>query len=181
LYRAFADRLVPLLIENIRLQLQGGADVVMVFDTAAGELAPETFTRLTVPDLAALAQAFPNRLGYYAKGIGSQHVNGGTRCRHTGLCHAPWAGLGLDMHWDLASALLHRPCDGFMQGNFDPKSLLATGSDLDGAISHFLQPLRDLEPAARRGWICGLGHGVLPGTPEDSVRTFVGMVRKAFV
>ena len=24
----------------------------------------------------------------------------------------------------------------------------------------------------RRGWICGLGHGVLPGTPESSVRAF---------
>ena len=29
---------MPLLIENIRLQFDGGADVVMVFDTAAGEL-----------------------------------------------------------------------------------------------------------------------------------------------
>jgi uroporphyrinogen decarboxylase len=43
LYRAFADRMVPLLIENIRLQFEGGADIVMVFDTAAGELSPEAF------------------------------------------------------------------------------------------------------------------------------------------
>ena len=28
-------------------------------------------------------------------------------------------------------------------------------------------------PISRRGWICGLGHGVLPGTPEAAVRTFV--------
>jgi len=151
---------------------------VMVFDTAAGELAPEAFTRLTVPDLTRLAEAFPNRLGYYAKGIRTQHVNGGTRCRDKALCHGPWAGLGLDMHWDLASALLHRPCDGFVQRNFDPASLLLTGSALERAIDQFLTPLRDLDPGARRGWICGLGHGVLPATPEDSVRTFVVRVRE---
>ncbi|MBW3670784.1 MAG: uroporphyrinogen decarboxylase, partial [Acidobacteria bacterium] len=38
LYRTFSDRLVPLLIENVRLQLDGGAEIVMIFDTAAGEL-----------------------------------------------------------------------------------------------------------------------------------------------
>ncbi|MDX1582348.1 MAG: uroporphyrinogen decarboxylase family protein, partial [Thermoanaerobaculia bacterium] len=43
LYRAFSDQLVPLLIENIRLQLDGGAEIVMIFDTAAGEVSPAWF------------------------------------------------------------------------------------------------------------------------------------------
>ena len=34
------------------------------------------------------------------------------------------------------------------------------------AIDEFLTPLASLEPDARRGWICGLGHGVLPGRPR---------------
>src|SRR5213076_3033826 len=62
LYRAFADRMVPLLIENIRLQFEGGADVVMVLDTAAGELEPDVFTAVTLPDLAKMAAAFPGTL-----------------------------------------------------------------------------------------------------------------------
>src|ERR1041385_789502 len=73
LYRAFADRIVPLLVDNIRLQFAGGADVVMVFDTAAGELPPATFSAVTGSDLAALAAAFPGRLGYYAKGLRHDH------------------------------------------------------------------------------------------------------------
>ena len=28
--------------------------------------------------------------------------------------------------------------------------------------------------------MCGLGHGVLPGTPEDSVRRFVTFIRETF-
>jgi uroporphyrinogen decarboxylase len=180
LYRAFADRLVPLLIENIRLQFDGGADIVMVFDTAGGELTPDEFTMVTAPDLVAMAGAFPDRLGYYAKGIRAQHISGRTRARHATLSEARWAGYGLDMRWDLSSALRHRAFDGFVQGNMDPRVLLQTGAELDRTLVQFLRPLQDLHAGTRRGWICGLGHGVLPGTPESSVRTFVSTVRDAF-
>jgi uroporphyrinogen decarboxylase len=40
--------------------------------------------------------------------------------------------------------------------------------------------VRALDASVRRGWVCGLGHGVLPGTPEESVRTFVTRVRSQF-
>ncbi|MCB0385974.1 MAG: hypothetical protein KDD43_11325, partial [Bdellovibrionales bacterium] len=30
------------------------------------------------------------------------------------------------------------------------------------------------------GWVCGLGHGVLPATPEGNVRAFVDTVRERF-
>src|ERR1700704_2563846 len=42
LFPRFCDTMVPLLARNIELQLERGAEVVMIFDTAAGELAPET-------------------------------------------------------------------------------------------------------------------------------------------
>jgi uroporphyrinogen decarboxylase len=32
----------------------------------------------------------------------------------------------------------------------------------------------------RRGWICGLGHGVLQKTPETHVRRFVSLQREIF-
>src|ERR1043166_7001453 len=55
LYRAFAARIVPLLIENIRLQFDGGADVVMLFDTAAGELDAAEFKARAAGDLDRIA------------------------------------------------------------------------------------------------------------------------------
>jgi uroporphyrinogen decarboxylase len=174
LYREFADRLVPLLVENIRLQFDGGADIVMIFDTAAGEVAPATFGAVLAGDLARLAAAFPGRLGYYAKGLARPHIDA------SGLGDMPWAGLGFDMRWDLAGVLSARNRKGFVQGNFDPAELQLTGSDLERAIDRFIDPIKRLDPAARQGWICGLGHGVLPGTPESSVRTFVHRVRGAF-
>ena len=178
LYRAFADRMVPLLLENIRLQFEGGADAIMIFDTAAGELLPEVFQRDIAPDLKTMAGAFPKRLGYYAKGLRPAHLAFRDAARRRFVDDL--AGLGLDPHWDLARALRHRPGPGFVQGNFDPALLRLTGAALDHAIDAFLAPLVALDANVRRGWICGLGHGVLPGTPEDSVRTFVTRVRDHF-
>jgi len=172
LYRAFADRMVPLLIANIRLQFDGGADLVMIFDTAAGELSPAMFQAQIAPDLVTLAGAFPSRLGYYAKGSHPSQI--------PSLAAGPWAGLGFDARWDLASVLSARPLPGFVQGNFDPALLLPNAADFERAFTAFLAPFRRLDAAARRGWICGLGHGVLPGTPEDHVRRFVAGVREAF-
>jgi uroporphyrinogen decarboxylase len=173
LYREFAGHVLPLLRENIRLQLDGGADVVMIFDTAGGEVAPAGFRDAIAPDLAGLARAFPRQLGYYARNLHPSHL--------PGLTVAPWAGVGFDWRWDIAATLAARPAPGFVQGNFDPALLLLDEGDLHAALGAFLAPFRRLETAARRGWICGLGHGVLPGTPEGHVHAFIRAVREAFL
>src|SRR5688572_30721237 len=73
LYREFAERMVPVLRRCISLQLTAGADVVMMLDTAAGELPPSYFHREVVPDLTSLAEAFAGRVGYYAKAAHPAH------------------------------------------------------------------------------------------------------------
>jgi uroporphyrinogen decarboxylase len=162
---------VPLLIENIRLQFQGGADIVMVFDTAAGELTAGDFASGTASDLDALAAAFPGRLGYYAKGADNDHF---------AALGGIWAGIGIDMRWSLAKTLAEPRPRRFLQGNFDPESLRAATPDFSAALARYLATLTPLSPDTRRGWICGLGHGVLPGTPEAHVSRFVSAVREAF-
>jgi uroporphyrinogen decarboxylase len=173
LYREFAARMVPLLRANIRLQLDAGADVVMVLDTAAGELPPAYFDRDVAPGLTDLARVFPNRLGYYAKAAHPALFA-------SSIAAAPFGGVGVDSRWDLAALLASPGRRGFVQGNFDPAWLFLPHDDLLAAIAQFVEPIRALSEEQRRGWICGLGHGVLPGTPEAAVRTFVASVREAF-
>jgi len=172
LYRDFAERMVPVLRHCIAHQLAAGADVVMMLDTAAGELPPSYFHREVVPDLTSLAETFAGRVGYYAKAAHPAHFDGA-------MATARWAGMGVDSRWDLAS-LLAGPRRGFVQGNFDPAWLFLPERDLAAALSGFLEPIAALGDDQRRGWICGLGHGVLPGTPESAVRAFVAAVRKTF-
>jgi uroporphyrinogen decarboxylase len=174
LYREFAERMTPLLHDGIRRQLDAGADLVMILDTAAGELPPSYFHREIVPDLVRLAHAASGRAGYYAKAAHPSHFGGA-------MAAAPWAGIGVDSRWDLATLLAAPNRRGFVQGNFDPAWLFLPEGELHTALNGFLDPIAALSDAERRGWICGLGHGVLPGTPESAVRAFVDTVRKRFV
>jgi uroporphyrinogen decarboxylase len=173
LYRAFADRVLPVLARQARAQLDAGADLVMVFDTAAGDVSPAAFSQHLVPDLRALAGALPGRLGYYARHLHPAHLAAAGPA-----AMGPWAGLGVDWRWDLTTTLTAEARRGFVQGNLDPSTLHLSGLALERALDEFLEPVSGLTPEARRGWICGLGHGILPGTPEASVRTFVRAVRE---
>jgi uroporphyrinogen decarboxylase len=168
LFENFCETIVPLLVRNIELQLSNGAEVVMIFDTAAGELSPDDFQRAVVPQLERLARAFPSALGYYSKGTSHRHLD------HRLVTNGAFAGIGLDHNWNLRDAF-KMFSHGFVQGNFD-QNLLRDSSpdDLKQQLERFLDPVKH----DRTGWICGLGHGVLPGTPEENVRLFVDTVRE---
>jgi len=168
LFARFCETLVPLLVRNIELQLRSGAEVVMIFDTAAGELSPDVFKSEVVPQLEILAQNSPAKLGYYSKGTNRAHFN------HSLFTEGPWAGIGVDHNWDLREAFDLFP-RGFVQGNFDQTLLLGNPAELKQSLKDFLEPLLEID---RKGWICGLGHGVLPNTPEGNVRLFVNTVRE---
>jgi uroporphyrinogen decarboxylase len=168
LFPQFCEKLVPLLIQNIALQLENGAEVVMVFDTAAGEISPNVFHAEVLPELERLTERFPSRLGYYSKGTSREHL------AHRAITNGKWAGVGIDHAWDLIEAF-ELFTGGFIQGNFDQNLLLTTGDELKRNLDSFLNPLLRHR---RAGWVCGLGHGVLPGTPEENVRLFVKTVRE---
>ena len=136
LYNAFAARIVPLLIENARQQLEAGADIVMMFDTAAGSLPPDVFGGDIARDVRAIATAHPGKVGYYSRDFSEAHEQAG------GFDTIPLAGVGLDMHRDLAAALrkarrsVQRPSfrsakpngRSFIHGNMDNRDLLLTGA-----------------------------------------------------
>jgi uroporphyrinogen decarboxylase len=173
LYRAFCEKLLPLLEMNIRLQLEAGAEVVMIFDTAAGEMAPGNFRELVARDLESLFAKFPGRIGYYSKGTQPAHFVGGW------LANADLAGFGVDHRWDITAPLREKH-HGFVQGNFDQSLLFLEPRAFEETFRAFLAPIAKLMPEQRAGWVCGLGHGVLPKTPEENVRSFVQIVREVF-
>lgn len=173
MYRKFADLLVPLLIENIRLQLEGGAEVVMIFDTAAGEVEPRWFHRHIGADLEKIFAAFPGKIGYYGRGTQPAHLD------DPRFDHGPLAGIGVDWRWDMRDAF-EAGSGGFVQGNFDQSLLFLPPDEFQRELRAWLEPFVAMTPEQRRGWVCGLGHGVLPKTPEENVRTFVKTVREVF-
>lgn len=167
-FERFCDRLIPLLARSINEQRANGAEVVLILDTAAGELSPELFNAEVVPQLARLVEACDAKPGYYSKGTQAAHL------RAPLFTAGKLAGVGVDYRWDLREAFELFP-HGFVQGNFDPALLLLERVELQRCLARYLSPLRETK---RDGWVCGLGHGVLPGTPESNVRLFVETVRE---
>lgn len=168
LFRLFCETAVPLLKRNIGLQLANGAELVMIFDTAAGELAPDVFRREVLPQLESITSDEGGRIGYYSKGTQPAYF------RKSFLTEGALAGVGIDHRWEISEALeIFR--HGFVQGNFDQTLLLCERNQLRRYLVRYLEVMKDQDCD---GWICGLGHGVLPGTPEDNVRLFVETVRE---
>jgi uroporphyrinogen decarboxylase len=174
LFSAFCEKLIPLLLKNIQLQFDGGAETVMIFDTAAGEISPEIYQRDIVPQLEKMIRAFPSRVGYYSKGTQKCFFEG------SAMMQLPWAGMGFDHRWSLTKEVLGWHKMGFIQGNFDQALLHMDTANFQKELRSYLAPFAKLTPDERAGWVCGLGHGVLPKTPVEHVRSFVKIVRETF-
>lgn len=170
LFPLFLDKMYPLLEKNVQLQFDGGAEVVMVFDTAAGEVSPLFFKEWILPVIAKLAQKFPGKIGYYSKGTQPVFFD-------RAFTELPWAGQGFDHRCFLPESFKVQN-KGFVQGNFDQSLLFMDDSNFKKALHTFLAPMKEMTLQERAGWVCGLGHGVLPKTPEKNVKLFVDTVRK---
>lgn len=171
LFKAYNEIMIPILKENIQIQLEGGAEVVMVLDTAAGELPPNVFNDYVVPSLMELSEAHPGRLGYYSKGSTPAHVE-------KLWSQSSFAGFGYDHRWDLRSTF--SKSRGLTQGNFDQTLLFLDPNSFEREFRNYLKPFQALSAEERNGWVCGLGHGILPKTPTENVRNFVKIVRESF-
>ncbi len=96
------------------------------------------------------------------------------------LVDLPVSAIGIDWHPHLARTL-EKWSDRFaIQGNIDPEWLFLPEGELKQRLRSVFKEVAELPPRARRGWICGLGHGVLPKTPESSVRLFMRIQKEMF-
>ena len=167
--------ILPLLKENIKLQLNAGAEVVMIFDSAAHQLDEEDLNIYLEKTFNSLAKEFPNKVGYYAKdGINYETIIAKQDDHEIDL-----AGMGLDSNIDIRD-YFKKTTNGFVQGNFSEHFLTLPHEEFLPKLDMFINKMSDLTPEDRAGWVCGLGHGVLKTTPQENVKEFVRRIREAF-
>lgn len=176
-YDGFVDRVMDLLAENMALQARAGVDTVAVMDTCAGEFSPEVYAEKVVPGLRQLFAQFQSLcpstpITYYSKGTGPDHWKA--------LQGLPVSCLGVDWNHDLSSVLRDWSGRYAIQGNIDPHWLFLEPAELEKRLREVWGKVKALPAEYREGWICGLGHGVLPKTPEENVRLFVRLSREIF-
>ncbi len=176
-FQGFVELLTELLAENMAMQARAGADTIAVMDTCAGEVSIEDYHRYALPALHDVLRRFKEKcpqtpVTYYSKKTGPSHWE----C----LIDLPIEAIGVDWNHRL-SDVLYRFSDRFaIQGNIDPNWLFLPSDELESRLREVWNEVAAMDPIYRRGWICGLGHGVLPGTPENNVRLFLKLQKEIF-
>ena len=149
-------------------QVEAGVEVLQLFDSWAGSLAPSEFERWVIEPTARLVTRLRKLhpdipiIGF-PKGAGGKI---GAYARETDVdC------VGLDETVDPAWANAQLPEGMAVQGNLDPLVLLAGGKELKVAAKRILDAFSD------RPHIFNLGHGILQETPIDHVSELVRLVK----
>lgn len=161
--------LLPLIKKNIQLQLDAGVEIVMIFDSGLADLKSELFEYKYMPLIQNLANAFPNKVGYYCKGKSQKEVKL--------ISNFTFAGIGINHNLNLIDFLSNSK-NGFVQGNFDESKMLMNEFDLTKEINLYCDKIQDY--GSIKGWVCGLGHGINKETPEKNVHLFIDIIRKRF-
>ena len=163
------DILIPLLKLNIKLQLNSGAEIVMIFDSGLNDIDSNIFRSKYLLMIEDIAKSFPNKIGYYFKGKELEETKN--------IFQAPLAGIGINSSVSLkeTNSIYTK---GFIQGNFDENKMLLDEKNLKDEINLFCDHVKSIKNF--NGWVCSLGHGINKATPEKNVHLFIDTIRKKF-
>ncbi len=146
----------------LKYQIDSGAQVVQMFDSWAGQLSPidyETFAapyQKKVVDLVKETHPDTPIILYISGSAGVLE-----RMAKTGVDI-----VSLDWTVDMAEGCNRLPKNIGIQGNVDPGILFGSTEMIKERI------VDTVLKAKGRKHILNLGHGILPGTPEENARTF---------
>ena len=161
------DKLVAVLTEYCRLQVQAGADVIQIFDSWVGSLGLSDYRTYAFEASRRLVRAV-QAMGVPVIYFGVETAGLLEQMAETG---ADVIGLDwrqpLDVGW---RAVGHGRA---VQGNLDPITLFAPLEILELRVKEILRAAD-----GRAGHIFNLGHGIVPGTPVENVQAVVKMVRE---
>ncbi len=152
----------------LRAQVEAGADAVQLFDSWVGQLSPADYAEYVQPHVAYILKDLEKT------GVPVLHFGTGTATLLELQRDAGGTVIGLDWRTPLANGWKRVGYDRGVQGNMDPTVLFAP---VEVAKKHALRVLDAAEN--RPGHIFNLGHGILPGTPVDTVKAVVDTVHEA--
>jgi len=166
-WNALLDKIVAVLTEYCRLQVQAGADVIQIFDSWVGSLSLADYNDYAFAASKRLVRAVQD-LGvpviYF--GVETAGLLGAMASTGADVIGLDWRQ-PLDQGW---SAVGHAHA---VQGNLDPITLFAPLDILQQRVHAILRAA-----GGRPGHIFNLGHGIVPNTPVENVQAVVKMVRE---
>ncbi|HEY1741753.1 MAG TPA: uroporphyrinogen decarboxylase [Granulicella sp.] len=161
------EKLVTVLVAYAEQQVEAGADVIQIFDSWAGALSVSDYRQYCLApttELVRRVKALGVPVIYF--GVDTASLLPTMRETTADVLGLDWR-IPLDEGWRAVGA----GCA--VQGNLDPITLFAPEDVLQARVNEILKLAN-----GRPGHIFNLGHGIVPGTPVDSVIRVVEWIKE---
>jgi len=167
LWRRLMDHLVGAIVNYLKGQVEAGAQTIQIFDSWVGCLSPSDYRERVLPHMKDLFA------GLSGLGVPTIHFGTDTATLLPMMAEAGGDVVGADWRIDLGEAWELIGRDRAIQGNLDPTVLFAEMDVVKAKAAAILEAA-----AGRPGHVFNLGHGILPGTPVDTVRRLADFVHE---
>ncbi|ASG19416.1 uroporphyrinogen decarboxylase [Nitrospirillum viridazoti CBAmc] len=168
-FQRLIDLLVETTVTHLSAQIRAGAEVVQLFDSWAGALAPAEFARWSIAPTRAIVRALRDKhpgvpvIGFpRGAGVGIQAY-----VEQTGV-DAVSLDTSVPLDWAVSALQSRVP----VQGNLDPMALVAGGPALRRAATDILSTL------GKGPFIFNLGHGIVQQTPPEHVAELAHLIQE---
>ncbi len=164
---ALAHRLLDMITEStisyLKRQVDAGADLIQIFDSWAGILAPSYYR--------AFSLKYINRICSAIEGVPITVFAKGAWFALEDLAKMDCQTIGLDWNMEPEKVKTILP-NKTLQGNLDPCALYGSFEEIRKATNTMLDAFGD------HPHIANLGHGVYPDTDPEKVKCFVQSVKE---
>lgn len=160
------NKITNTLFLYLTMQVNSGANVLQIFDSWAGVLSLEDYKTFAMPYLKHLiSDLTPLKVPIILYTNNSHHLLPKISMLKVGA-------LSLDWRCDLQEVRDNFGSNIGLQGNLDPSVLLADEACVWEKTKNMIKSVKNWQT----GYICNLGHGVLPSTPPDNVQAMIETV-----
>jgi uroporphyrinogen decarboxylase len=164
-WHALLEKLTEQFARYVVAQAHAGADVIQLFDSWVGALAPADYEEFVEPYSARILAAVDVPTIHFGTGATEELLRLLARAGGD-VIGLDWR-IQLDAGWD---AVGH---ERGVQGNLDPAALLGPWERVEAGALDVLA-----RAGGRPGHIFNLGHGVLPGTNPDVLTRLASFVQQ---
>ncbi len=162
-WRSLMEKLNAVVIDYLRAQVRAGAQIVQLFDSWVGALAPADYERYVQPHVASIFDAL--------RDVPTVHFGAGTAALLELMAAAGGDVISVDAHQSLDVAWQRIGYGRGVQGNLDATRVLAGWEATEAGARDVLE-----RAGGRPGHIFNLGHGVLPESDPGVLRRLVEFV-----
>ncbi|HEY5621559.1 MAG TPA: uroporphyrinogen decarboxylase [Pontiella sp.] len=165
LFYTLLEKITEATIVYLKAQIEAGADVIQIFDSQGGTLAPNMFWKISGLWMQQIVDALGGEVPVIVFARNVHHnwkevVNTGANV------------LGIDWSIDLRETANTIPADVAVQGNMDPALLVATPESASAEARRICEEMR-----GRDGFIFNLGHGVPPDADIEAIQAIAETVQ----